>query len=921
MDSKANIHVVTHTHWDREWYEPFETFRMRLARLIDRLLNIFDVDREFRFVFDGQTIVLEDYLAVRPENREKLKELVQTRRLLVGPFYVQNDEFLVSGESHIRNLLLGHRIASEFGHVTKIGYLPDQFGHIAQMPQILAGFNIKSVFAWRGAPEDTPLNFFWESPDGTKILANNTCYVNGRYSADEYIPGLHLSGSPEELADRAAKAIEESRMRDNQPEALLMNGMDHGLPQMEISRMIYEANSQLNEGELFSSDIVQYFDSMWDGQANRNPDSIPVVKSELRDLAHDNLIQGTLSSRMYLKLANHHCQNLMEKYAEQLAAIDWFLGGTYPEEFLWLAWRYLLQNHPHDSICGCSIDPVHREMMTRFEKVAQIGGKIAEEALESLSERVRLPVQAAREHRIMVFNPLGFSRDDVVKAKIKIPASHSTKNLVMEDQDGCNIPLQLLGEKLETAFINRGEYSQRQLEWRVFDVVFQDSGLPALGYNTYRVREKEKAAKTHTLQGLAFGNNRLENEYLIVKIETDGTLTITNKSNGQIYTGCNCLEDGADAGDLYNYSYCKYDRIHYSAEIKWNVALEHNGPLSASYRLQGEWFLPERLTDSRMERSERLVRNIVICRVTLTKGAKYVEIVTELENNSMDHRIRVLFSAGLQCDQVNSEGHFQVIRRSVDLPPDADYTPTYHQKSFVDAGDDTGGLCIINSGLAEFEVRRGAVCTSTVTNETNADGNCNMRKSTYNNGCIVAVTLLRCVGTVMRPDLITRQDGGSPSLPAPEGQCPGKHEFHYAVMPHQGNWEWARVDKTAHALNTPAKVFQLGTGGRLPGVVPYEEEKIERWLPQSISFIRLDPDILTLSCVKRAETKECLVIRFYNPTGKQVNGILSMFTGVGSAVRMDLAENTLYPLNIKNNNKDIQVSAGPFEIVTIGVYR
>ncbi|MBV9278855.1 MAG: hypothetical protein JOZ41_02125 [Chloroflexi bacterium] len=167
--------LVAHTHWDRAWYLPFQHFRIRLVRLIDRLLEILETDPDFRcFMLDGQMIVIEDYLEVRPERRGDIERLVRAGRLQVGPWYVLPDEFLVSPESLIRNLELGMRQADDFGGAMRVGYEPDAFGHIAQLPQIFAGFGIDNVVFWRGLGDEARelgSEFWWRAPDGTRALA------------------------------------------------------------------------------------------------------------------------------------------------------------------------------------------------------------------------------------------------------------------------------------------------------------------------------------------------------------------------------------------------------------------------------------------------------------------------------------------------------------------------------------------------------------------------------------------------------------------------------------------------------------------------------------------------------------------------------------------------------------------------------
>src|SRR5215470_5174298 len=223
--SSVHLVVVPHTHWDREWYQPFQAFRGRLVRLMDRLIDVLEQDPAFtHFHLDGQTIVLEDYLEVRPRRRNALRQLIRARRIGIGPWYVLPDEFLVSGESLIRNLQIGHRLAAEFHPALKIGYLPDEFGHTAQMPQILAGFGIDCAVVWRGVGADVTQTLFrWEGLDGTAAF---TVYL----PVSGYSNGRNLFEGPAALRAHVESIIAEQAPYRRIPTLLVLNGTDHQEP-------------------------------------------------------------------------------------------------------------------------------------------------------------------------------------------------------------------------------------------------------------------------------------------------------------------------------------------------------------------------------------------------------------------------------------------------------------------------------------------------------------------------------------------------------------------------------------------------------------------------------------------------------------------------------------------------------------------
>ncbi|MDO8683316.1 MAG: alpha-mannosidase, partial [Armatimonadota bacterium] len=416
MEKKYTLALVSHTHWDREWYSPFQEFRIRLVRLTDKLLNLLDTNPEFKqFVFDGQTIVLEDYLEIRPWERERIARLVKAGRLKVGPWYILPDEFLVSAEATVRNLLLGHLIAEQFGRPMKSGYVPDPFGHISQLPQILKGFGIEDFFFSRGLgleEEQMTCEFWWESPDGSRILAVNqpgsycsACNLgytrdpDGTVSADMDLAVEQIESHRDKLAPRCATTI-----------LLLNNGCDHLEAQPEIPEIIRRANVKMEDATVVH---VAYDDV---GRMIREQRvDLPVYRGELRAGKYMPLLPGVLSTRIYIKQANERTQTLLEKWAEPSSALAYAFGKKYEPDFIWLAWKLCLQNHPHDSICGCSVDQVHREMMPRFDQSQQIGEVMTRESLEHLAGQVNtvfdMPEKASP---VVVFNGLNWDVNEPV---------------------------------------------------------------------------------------------------------------------------------------------------------------------------------------------------------------------------------------------------------------------------------------------------------------------------------------------------------------------------------------------------------------------------------------------------------------------------------------------------------------------------
>ena len=405
------LHVISHTHWDREWYQTFQQFRLKLVQLVDNLLEILERDPDYKyFMLDGQTIVLDDYLEIRPEQEQILRAHIQSGRIVIGPWHILPDMFLVGPEAHIRNLLEGARTTRKFGPRMLVGYMPDSFGHIGQMPQILQGFGIDKACLWRGLDEQ-PAEFWWRSPDGSRVLL---AYLRDSYSNGAFLPGgesFPADSQPrfaEALAERGQSLAEHSAAND----LLIMLGTDHMQPARTTSDNIAYANKTLENTQVLHSTLERYFTAI---QSLSQAQDLPVLTGELRSSKRMHLLPGVLSTRMWIKQRNHASENLLTSWVEPFSA---WLETTpasplanqttaallqRPAPLIRKAWRILMENHPHDSICGCGIDQIHAEMKIRFDQVDQIGEEITRQCLENLASRI----QTGSSGQVIVFNPSG----------------------------------------------------------------------------------------------------------------------------------------------------------------------------------------------------------------------------------------------------------------------------------------------------------------------------------------------------------------------------------------------------------------------------------------------------------------------------------------------------------------------------------
>ncbi len=443
------IHIISHTHWDREWYLTFQQFRLKLVRLIDGLLEILEQDPEFKhFMLDGQTIILHDYLQIRPEKEAVLRAHIQSGRILIGPWYILPDMFLVSPEAHIRNLLQGARDCRKFGPRMNVAYIPDSFGHPGQVPQIVKGFDLQAACVWRGL-DDQPPEIWWQAPDGARVFM--------AYLRDSYSNGAGLPTSDLPQFTRQLSQARDALAAVSQADAfLVMFGTDHMAPSADTSAAIAYANRHLPETTVLHSTLPAYLEQIQPLVENGN---IPTVRGELRSSKRVPLLPGVLSTRMWIKQSNHASQNRLEKWAEPFSVFaEQVIGAekkrlpqqdsgreqvrygdrlSNPEPVLRQGWRLLMENHPHDSICGCSIDQVHDEMRPRFDQVDQITEEIINQSLKTLASAITTQSEGACS-AIVVFNPTGILRSEIVPVKLNLPESIGVFEIV--DQHG--VPLQ-----------------------------------------------------------------------------------------------------------------------------------------------------------------------------------------------------------------------------------------------------------------------------------------------------------------------------------------------------------------------------------------------------------------------------------------------------------------------------------------------
>jgi alpha-mannosidase/mannosylglycerate hydrolase len=802
----AEVVVVPHTHWDREWYRTFQGFRLRLVEAVDRILGLLESGRLPYFLLDGQTVMLDDHLEIRPQDESRLENLVRDGRLGIGPWYILPDEFLVSGESIVRNLLFGRERMRRFGAGDAVGYLPDMFGHTAQMPQILRGFGMRSAVVWRGV-EPPAEHFWWEDPSG-KGLA--TVYLPTGYC------NVHF-WSPMDDAARQARHDEFLGEHKLAGPHLLLSGCDHLAPNADLP------------------DIVRRFGAKLGCIADALPDpdrrDLPVVHGELRATGKplQYLLPDVASARTWIKQANAEVQDLWERLVEPLMAMQVAAGRDADLGFWKEGWELILKNQPHDSICGCSTDAVHREMVARFSQARELGADLVARALDSFA-------QVAGAPGVTIFNPSGWGRSGWIEVVCQAPAGAAWPEAHLE-----GLPCFFLGAEDTREFFADIDYHPDWKEIRRYRLLAYVDGLGPFGIVQYPLAEGP-GSPAGAPGEVAVAENAIENAHLRVEV-SDGSLKLVIKDTGETLTEFLRFVDGGDAGDEYTYSPPEDDRLKMSSCRDYRIV--EATPVRATLEVEHGLNIPAALNPDRKHRSMLAVNTAIKTRITVTAGSRMVQCESSLENWALDHRLRALVATGIPRPlQIASEAAFAFVDRKPGTglgalpvaPRHESVPPTFPHLGVVAVEGDRHAMQIVAPGLPEAEVVMG--------------------------GQAVAITLLRCVGWLSRDDLRTRGGGAGPQMETPEAQCQGEHSFRFAVrfaspgLETRRAW-WDALPDLDHARHP---VCVRPTGGHYG--------PLARGMTLPATWLRNPPAAAVISAVKPACDGRGIVIRAFNPTGE-----------------------------------------------------
>lgn len=866
-----NVHIVPHMHWDREWYFTTEESRILLVNNMEEIIETLENNKDYpSYVLDGQTAILEDYFAVKPEYKERIKKLVKAGRLIIGPWYTQTDEMVVGGESIVRNLLYGFKDCEEFGAPMKIGYLPDSFGQSAQLPQILKGFDIDYAMFWRGVSErlgTDKTEFYWESDSNEKVLVQ---ILPLGYAIGKYLP--EDEKMLKERMDKYLKVLDKGATTEN---ILIPHGHDQMPIQKNIFTIIEKLKKLYPKRNFFLSSYENVFKEI------EKQYGLPTIKGEFLDGRYMRVHRSIYSSRADIKTANTRIENKITNILEPLASIAYSFGFEYHSGLIELIWKEIMKNHAHDSIGCCCSDKVHVEIMARFIKAEDKVNQLIFFYMRKIADAV--PSSIALD-KLIAYNLLPYEREEMIKADV----TTRMKSFKLTDENGLDIPFDIVEkETIDAGLIDRqivhyGNYDP----FGRFTLNFKDT-IPSMGYKTYLINE------TISMEENTFKDvEKIETEFYTLTVNENGTLNIYDRKIEKKFDDVLLLEDGADDGDEYDFSPLEDDFIVKSDKVKAKFSLKQNKYFAKaviSYKLE----VPKDLESRKGKVLDSFIE--VTTTLSIPFNKPIINVKMDISNRAKDHRVRVLVPTEIQSNFSISDNQFGSIKRPVfdtamevwekedwDERPDS----IYPMLSYVGLSDENHGVAVLTSSIREYEIVG----------------------SDYDT---IAITLFRSVGFLGKEEMIRRP--GRPSgikLETPDSQMIGNIELEFGITTHEHSTLKANVAKIAKEYLTPLYTYNK---------MPYNAMKlnpVDFKVPYSYSLLTQNDKNVVISTMKKSEKSEGIITRFFNATQDEQNATFTFNKNLKGIYETNLNEE-IKETAIIVKGKEVEVPIKKNQVKTI----
>ncbi|OCH04753.1 glycosyl hydrolase-related protein [Aliivibrio fischeri] len=740
----AKVHVIPHTHWDREWYFTQQDSDVLAAYNFTKVIEILETQTDYScYHLDGQSSIVEDYLKVLPHMRDRMAKLITDKKLFIGPWYTQTDTYNVMGESIIRNLKYGMHVAEELGHSMKVGYLPDTFGHNAQMPTLFKGVGIDNIVFWRGIDYGKQVeksHFFWRSSGGDDIYAYNL--VHG------YGAGKNIVATPEHLDKKIFPMIEKIKSLSGLNDVLIPSGGDQVNIDPALPQTLRSATERSSEYDVYTISSMEAFIDV----LRNNSEDFETYQGEFKSPRYARIHKTIGSVRYDIKKLNFEIEQFLLKKLEVVVAIAKAQGIIVHTELIDIAWKKILECHAHDSMGGCNSDATNTDIMHRLKQAQEICHGLYNLVVKEIAS-------SCHDNELMLFNGQLTPYNGVVKAVV---FSHHEYISIIDKE--IELPIEVIkketldgGKVIEVT--KDGEKEVAVPPYYRFELNICVNQLPAMGYKIFQIIENQ--SENHMVA--SENKNSIENEVLILTINDD-ELQVTNKMNGRTISKLLEFEEQADDGDSYDFSPLKNDIPLYNNSIQWLES--HIGLTEQSMKVRATLTVPQDL----IERKTQKITETAVFDITLRLVKEQEQLLVDIStvNQIKDHRVRVLINSDIQTNTSISTQPFAVMERMVDTNID-NWRDTYREcpidiettEGAVAIEQDNKAIIVNGRGLKEFQIIKGSTCDK------------------------LALTLFKSTGVLGKDDLLWRPGRASginnTVVHTPDAQLQKAMQFSFAI--------------------------------------------------------------------------------------------------------------------------------------------
>lgn len=889
---KRKVHVVPHSHWDREWYFTTSRSKVYLMKDLKDVLDTLESNPDFKyFMVDAQGSLLDDYIKWMPQDKDRITKLVKEKKLVIGPWYTQTDQLVISGESIVRNMYYGMKRCETFGGYMNVGYVPDSFGQSGNMPQIYKEFGIDDTLFWRGVSDDmvNHTDYNWRGDDGSVVFTTQIplgYYIGGNIPEDPK--------QSEEFWQK--ECFEKAGGRSATKHIYFPNGFDQAPIRTNLPEIIKERNEKDPENEYVISCIEDYIKDV----KSENPE-LEEVSGELVIAKHMRIHKSIFSSRSDLKVMNTQIQNYVTNVMEPLLTLSYNLGNDYPHEAVGEIWKLLFENAAHDSIGSCISDTANEDVYVRYKQARDIAVNL----VELHSRLIATSVKNDAEMTFTLINTLPQKRNDTVVVKTYIPGG----NFAILDEKGNKVDYTVIESRDLTDYvlsqtIKLDPSRKFYVPSKVLEatIAIKTSDVPAFGYVQYTLDTKGNSAKNLEKK------NTLENEFYAINVEEDGSLTITDKENNVTYKNQGVLVENGDDGDSFNYSPPRKDLEVFSNKSECSVEVSGSDIYDQAV-IKFNMVVPKDLE----ERAEGKVSvNLPITMtVALRKDSKVIDFNVHVDNKGLSHRLCVLFDSQIVSSYNYADEQFGSIKRpnyyekemklymasaenktekktgvqelanwandqSTWQEPPISIEPT---QSYVSLTDGKQGIAVIPQGVREYEVL---------------------------DDHMIRLTLFRTYGFMGKENLIYRpgRASGERIIETPAAQLLKEMDFAFGFTTYASDINEANVDTLAKTYNTNIEVYTYAEF--LNGRLIFSQREIEGTKESRYSLFETE-NKLVVSAIKKAEDNDGYIIRLFNGKNHEnISDTIKFNFDVKEAYYTNLREEKTEDIKVENNTINVK---------------